>query len=64
MAVDLIEYAIVAEISEAESLEPCSLVEAKCSQDWLFWEKVIFEELMLEEAGTWELLSIFLLVLT
>jgi len=59
MAVDLVEYAMVAEMSEAEGLEPCSLAEAKCGLDWLFWEKVIFEELkMLEEAGTWELMDL------
>ena len=58
MAVDLVEYAMVAEMSEVEGLEPCSLAEAKHSLDWLFWEKVIFKELkMLEEAGTWELID-------
>jgi hypothetical protein len=61
MAVDLIEYAMVAEMSEAEGLElePRSLAEAKCGPDWLFWEKAIFEELKtLEEAGTWELVDL------
>jgi hypothetical protein len=59
MAVDLVEYAMVAEISEAEGLEPCSLAEAKRGPDWLFWEKAIFEELKtLEEAGTWELVDL------
>jgi len=59
MAVDLVEHAMVAEMSEAEGLEPCSLAEAKRGLDWLFWEKVILEELrMLEEAGTWELVDL------
>ena len=55
MAIDLVEYALVAEMSEVEGLEPQSLAEAKRGCDWPFWEKVIFEKLkMLEEAGTWE----------
>jgi len=59
MAIDLVKHAMVAEMSEAEGLEPRSLAEAKCGLDWLFWEKVIFEELkMLEEAGTWELVDL------
>jgi len=58
MAVDLVEYAMVAEMSDGEGLEPRSLAEAKRSLDWLFWEKAIFEELKtLEEAGTWELVD-------
>jgi len=36
MAVDLVEYAMVAEMSEAEGLEPRSLAEVKCGPDWLF----------------------------
>ena len=59
MAVDLMEYALVAEMSEVEGLEPQSLAEAKRGQDWLFWEKAIFEELKtLGEAGTWELVDL------
>jgi hypothetical protein len=59
MAVNLVEYAMVAEMSEAEGLEPCSLAEAKHGPDWLFWEEAIFEELKtLEEAGTWELMDL------
>jgi len=51
-----VKHAMVAEMSEAEGLEPCSLAEVKCGPDWLFWEKAILEELkMLEEAGTWKL---------
>jgi len=58
MAVDLVEYAMVAEMSEVEGLEPCSLAEVKHSPDWLFWEKAIFKELKtLEEAGTWKLID-------
>lgn len=33
------EYAMVAEIGEAEALEPRSLVEAKRRPDWPLWEK-------------------------
>ena len=59
MAVDLVEYALVAEMSEVEGLEPQSLAEAKQGRDWPFWEKAIFEELKtLEEAGTWELVDL------
>ena len=49
MAVDLIEYALVAEMSEVEGLEPQSLAEAKQVHDWLFWEEVIFKELKMLE---------------
>ena len=57
MAVDLMEYALVAKMSEVEGLEPQSLAETKQGHDWPFWEKAIFEELKtLEEAGTWELI--------
>ena len=59
LAVDLVKHAMVAEMSEAEGLEPHSLAEAKHGPDWLFWEKVIFEELKtLEDAGTWELIDL------
>ena len=59
MVVDLVEYAMVAEMSEAEGLEPRSLAEAKHGLDWLFWEKAIFEELKtLSDAGTWELVDL------
>ena len=59
MAVDLVEYALVAEMSEVEGLEPQSLAEAKRGHDWPFWEKAIFEELKtLEEASTWELVDL------
>jgi len=50
------EYALVAEISETEALEPHTLAEAKRRPDWLLWERVIEEELeTLCLAGTWEL---------
>ena len=50
------EYAMVAEISEVEALEPRSLAEAKRRPDWPLWEKAIHEELaLLQETGTWEL---------
>jgi hypothetical protein len=53
-----IEYALVADTSEAEGLEPCNLAEARHSPDWLHWEKAIKEELvMLEANGTWELVD-------
>ena len=52
------EYAIAAEISEAEALEPCMLAEAKSHPDWPLWEKVIAEELeLLRKAGTWEVVD-------
>nr|GAT59056.1 predicted protein [Mycena chlorophos] len=51
-----IEYTFVADVSEAEGLEPRNLAEAKRSPDWPHWEKAIREELeMLEKNGTWEL---------
>jgi len=47
-------YALVAEISETEALEPRTLVEARSRSDWLLWERAILEELTtLREAGTW-----------
>ena len=50
------EYAMAAEIREAEALEPQTLSEAKCCSDWPLWEKAINEELeTLHQAGTWEL---------
>jgi Reverse transcriptase (RNA-dependent DNA polymerase) len=50
------EYALVAETSEVEAIEPRSLAEARCCPDWELWEKGILEELvLLKEAGTWEL---------
>jgi hypothetical protein len=58
MADNFVEYAMVADMSEVEGLEPHSLAEAKRGPDWLFWEKAIFEELRtLKEAGTWELVD-------
>ena len=59
MAIDLVEYALVAEMSEVEGLEPQSLAEAKRGRDWPFWEKAIFKELKtLGEAGTLELVDL------
>ena len=50
------EYAMAAEVGEAEALEPRTLAEAKCCPDWPLWEKAINEELeTLRQAGTWEL---------
>jgi len=59
MAADFLEeYAMAAEISEAEALEPRMLAEAKSCPDWLLWEKVIVEELeLLRKAGTWEVVD-------
>jgi hypothetical protein len=52
------EYAMAAEISDAEALEPRSLAEAKCRPDWPLWEKAIYEELAtLKEMGTYELVE-------
>ena len=46
MTADFVEeYALVAEISEAEALEPRTLAEAKRRPDWPLWEKAIQEEL-------------------
>jgi hypothetical protein len=53
-----IEYALAADISEADGLEPHNLAEAKRSPDWPQWEAAINERLaMLEANGTWELLD-------
>ena len=50
------EYALVAEMSEGEAIEPRSLAEARCRPDWELWEKGIHQELaLLREARTWEL---------
>ena len=59
MAADFVdEYAMAAEISEAEALEPRTLAEAKSRPDWLLWEKAIVEELeVLRKAGTWEVVD-------
>jgi Reverse transcriptase (RNA-dependent DNA polymerase) len=53
---DLLEYALAAEVSEAEALEPRTLAEARTRSDWPLWEKAIQEELdTLRKAGTWSL---------
>ena len=53
---DSLEHMFVATTSDAEALEPCSLVEAKCRPDWHLWEKAINEELAtLNMVGTWRL---------
>ena len=59
MAADFLEeYAMAAEISEAEALEPRTLAEAKSRPDWPLWEKAIAEELeLLRKAGTWEVVD-------
>jgi hypothetical protein len=50
------EYAMLAQISETEAIEPQTLTEAKRRPDWLLWEAAIHEELeTLRKAGTWEL---------
>jgi hypothetical protein len=52
------EYALVAEVSEMEGMEPQSLAEAKRRPDWLQWERGIKEELeTLRLAGTWKLVD-------
>ena len=52
------EYALAAEISETEALEPRNLAEAKSSPDWALWDKAIQEELsVLKAAGTWEVVD-------
>jgi hypothetical protein len=53
---DGLGYALIAEKADAETLEPCSLAEAKHRPDWPLWEKDIEEELAtLKSAGTWRL---------
>ena len=52
------EYALAAEISEAEALEPQTLKEARSHPDWPLWEKAINEELAtIKTARTWELVN-------
>lgn len=52
------EYALTAEISEVEALEPRNLTEVKHHPDWPLWERAIQEELgVLDAAGTWELVN-------
>jgi hypothetical protein len=56
LADELDEYALVAETSELEAIEPRSLAEAKRRPDWHLWEAAIHEELaVLRDAGTWKL---------
>ena len=53
------EYALLAEVGQAEALEPRNLGEAKKRPDWPLWEKAIQEELKtLKEAGTWEVVEV------
>ncbi|KAG5715707.1 hypothetical protein E4T56_gene198 [Termitomyces sp. T112] len=52
------EYALAAEIADAEGLEPRSVAEAKRRPDWKLWEKAIEDEPeSLRKAGTWELVD-------
>lgn len=56
MAIESDEYALVAQTSEIEAIEPRSLAEAKRRPDRHLWEAAIHEELaVLRDAGTWEL---------
>ena len=57
MAADFVEeYALAAEISEAEALEPRTLAKARRCPDWPLWKKAIQKELeTLCQARTWEL---------
>ncbi|KIJ29520.1 hypothetical protein M422DRAFT_54132 [Sphaerobolus stellatus SS14] len=54
LSVDWVEeYALAAEISDAEALEPRSLTEAQLGADWPLWQSAIHEELAnLKAAGT------------
>jgi hypothetical protein len=46
----------MAETTDSEALEPCTLAEAKHHPDWLKWEQAILEELAtLRATGTWVL---------
>jgi hypothetical protein len=50
------KFALVAETSNSEVLEPRNLAEAKWCPDWPLWEQAIHEELnTLHTAGTWRL---------
>ena len=52
------ELVMVAEIAEAEALEPSSLTDARRRPDWLDWERTIEEELAtIRDAGTWILVK-------
>ena len=52
------EYALAAETTNSEALEPQSLKEAQSQPDWKLWEKAIEEELAtLKAAGTWKLVD-------
>jgi hypothetical protein len=52
------EYALAAETTNSEALEPQSLGEAQSRPDWKLWEKAIEEELeTLRAAGTWKLVD-------
>ena len=47
---------MLAEISEVEAFEPCTLTEVKGCPDWPLWENAIKEELAtLQDTGTWTL---------
>ncbi len=49
-----LEWAFLADTTDAEVLEPCTLSEAKHHPDWALWEQAIEEELAsLKAAGTW-----------
>jgi len=51
---DGFEYALAAEISQAEALELRTLTEAHARADWSLWNKAIHEELeILRATGTW-----------
>jgi Reverse transcriptase (RNA-dependent DNA polymerase) len=53
---DRLEHMLVAEVADAEAMEPRTLAEAKCRPDWPLWEKAIKEKLAtLKAAGTWRL---------
>jgi hypothetical protein len=47
MAVESDEYALVAQTSVTEALEPRSLAKAKRRPEWHLWEKAIQDELAL-----------------
>jgi hypothetical protein len=51
-------YALAAEMSDADGIDPRNLTEAKKRPEWPSWEKGIKEELdQLEELKTWELVE-------
>ncbi|CAA7270362.1 unnamed protein product [Cyclocybe aegerita] len=53
-----VEFAMGAATSDAEGLDPRTLVEAQAQADWPMWEEAIQKELeSLQKAGTWKVVE-------